>query len=109
MKKLIVFVALFMSAFSIKAQMGKAEVETLIKGINFQEVKDIYLIRSRAGAGVPGWFEKFEEFDPKTVKWDFNEKSLKAEGAGYTVLIPYDKIKLIFLKKATYLTIELVD
>ena len=109
MKRLLVLTALFASTFSVKAQMSKGEVETMIKSVNFSEIKDIYLIRTRAKNGAEGWSEKSEEFDPKTVKWEFGERSMKAEGASYAVLIPYDKIKVIFLKKATYLTIELLD
>jgi len=110
MKKLLLSIAVFLTTFSVKAQMTKAEVETMIKSVNFQEIKDVYLIRTRAkNAGTEGWSEKSEEFDPKTIKWEFGEKSVKAEGASYTVLIPYDKIKIIFLKKGMYLTIELVD
>ncbi len=109
MKKFLFFIALISATFSIKAQLSKAEVETMIKGINFTEIKDIYLIRSREKNGAEGWSEKSEEFDPKTCKWEFGEKSLKLDGATYSVLIPYDKIKVIFLKKTAYLTIELVD
>src|ERR1700757_5200811 len=99
MKKIHVVLVLLMATFSIKAQMSKTEVETMIKGVNFQEIKDVYLIRTRASNGAEGWSEKSEEFDPKTCKWEFNEKSLKVEGGSYSVLIPYDKIKIIFLKK----------
>jgi hypothetical protein len=109
MKKILFIAALFTATFNIKAQMSKAEVEGMIKGINFAEIKDIYLIRTRAKNGAEGWSEKSEEFDPKTVKWEFYERSFRAEGASYAVLIPYDKIKIIFLKKASYLTIELLD
>lgn len=109
MKKLLFFTALLTASFNIKAQMAKSEVEGMIKGINFAEIKDIYLIRTRAKNGADGWSEKSEEFDPKTIKWEFGERSMKAEGASYAVLIPYDKIKVIFLKKASYLTIELLD
>lgn len=109
MKKIQFIIVLLMATFSIKAQMSKAEVETMIKGVNFSEIKDIYLIRTRARDGAQGWSEKSEEFDPKTCKWEFADKSLKAEGASYAVLIPYDKIKVIFYKKAAYLTIELID
>lgn len=109
MKKLLFIAALLTAGLNVKAQMAKTEVEGMIKGINFAEIKDIYLIRTRAKNGVDGWSEKSEEFDPKTIKWEFGEKSVKAEGGSYAVLIPYDKIKVIFLKKASYLTIELVD
>ena len=109
MKKIHFIIILLMATFSIKAHMSKAEVETMIKGVNFTELKDIYLIRTRASNGAVGWSEKSEEFDPKTCKWEFGEKSMKVEGASYAALIPYDKIKVIFLKKAAYLTIELMD
>ncbi|MGZ3862692.1 MAG: hypothetical protein ACXVPN_15040 [Bacteroidia bacterium] len=109
MKKLLFIAALLTAGFNSKAQMSKAEVEGMIKGINLAELKDIYLIRTRAKNGADGWSEKSEEFDPKTIKWEFGEKSVKAEGSSYMVLIPYDKIKVIFLKKTSYLTIELVD
>jgi len=109
MKKLFLLLVFFSSIFSSKAQMTKAEVESMIKGVNVAELKDIYLIRSRARDGAAGWSEKSEEFDPKTCKWEFGERSVKAEGASYAVLIPYDKIKVIFLKKGSYLTIELID
>jgi hypothetical protein len=109
MKKIHVVLVLLMATFTIKAQISKSEVETMIKGVNFQEIKDVYLIRTRASNGAEGWSEKSEVFDPKTCKWEFGEKSLKIEGASYAALIPYDKIKIIFYKKATYLTIELLD
>jgi hypothetical protein len=109
MKKICLFVALMMASLLAEAQLAKAEVESLIKGINLAEIKDIYLIRTRARDGEQGWSEKSEDLDPKTVKWEFGERSLKAEGSSYLVLIPYDKIKLIFLKKGSYLTIELID
>lgn len=98
-----------LATFSMQAQMSKGEVESMLKGVNMQEIQNIYLIRSRVNTDAPGWFEKSEAFDPKTCKWEFAEKTLRAEGSSYAVLIPYDKIKLIFLKKATYLTIELAD
>lgn len=109
MKKFFVLLVLLSTTFATQAQMTKAEVETMIKGVNVSELKDIYLIRSRARDGAEGWSEKSEDLDPKTIKWEFGERSLKAEGGSYSVLIPYDKIKVIFLKKGSYLTIELVD
>lgn len=109
MKKILFIATLFTASFSVKAQMTKVEVETMVKGINLQEIKDIYLIRTRAKNGAEGWSENSEVFDSKSCKWEFGERSFKLDGAMYSVLIPYDKIKLIFLKKTTYLTIELVD
>ena len=109
MKKTFFFIAWLFIAFCAQAQMSKSEAETFIKGINFAEIKNIYLIRTREHNGTAGWSEKSEDFDPKTCKWEFGENCLKAEGGSYTVLIPYNKIKVIFLKKASYLTIELVD
>ena len=109
MKKLYFLAVLLTAAVSLNAQMTKAEVEAMMKTVNFQEIKDVYLIRTREHDGAQGWYEKFEEFDPKTVKWTYNEKSFLIEGTSYTVLIPYDKLKLIFYKKANYLTIELID
>jgi len=109
MKKLFIVLAFLSAAFSSKAQMTKSEAESMIKGVNLAEIKDIYLIRTRARDGAQGWSEKSEQFDPKTCKWEFGERSVKVEGTSYAVLIPYDKIKVIFLKKGSYLTIELID
>lgn len=109
MKKLLFVAAILTAGFNVKAQMAKSDVEGMIKGINVAELKDIYLIRTRVKNGAEGWSENSEEFDPKTIKWEFGEKALRAEGGSYAVLIPYDKIKVIFLKKGNYLTIELAD
>ena len=102
MKKLSFIAALLIASFNSEAQMSKPEVEGMIKGINMTELKDIYLIRTRAKNGADGWSEKSEEFDPKTIKWEFGERSVRAEGTSYAVLIPYDKIKVIFLKNSNY-------
>jgi hypothetical protein len=110
MKKLRFIAISIMAAISMQAQLSKSEVETIIKTVNFQEIKDVYLIRTRQHDGTTqGWFERFEEFDPKTIKISYNENSLLLEGSAYTVLIPYDKIKVIFYKKQNYLTFEMLN
>ena len=108
-KKSFIFV-LSLFSLAMNAQLSKSEVETTVKSINFQEIQDIFLIRTREHDGTSqGWFEKYEKLDPKSMKITYNEHSLLLEGNSYTALIPYDKIKLIFVKKATYLSIELID
>lgn len=110
MKKLYFIAAILMACVTMNAQLSKSEVEGLIKGVNFQEIKDVFLIRTREHDGTKeGWLEKAEKLDPKTCKITYNEKSLLIEGSVYTTLVPYDKIKVIFYKKANYLTIELID
>jgi hypothetical protein len=109
MKKIYTLALLLISMISANAQMSKSDVEGLMKSIKFEEIKDVYLIRSRQQVSTEGWYEKCEEFNPKTCIFSFSEKSLKIEGGTYTVLTPYDKIKIIFYKKNSYLTIELVD
>jgi hypothetical protein len=109
MKKIYLFIILAFSSITLDAQLSKAEVEAMMKTVNFQDIKDVYLIRTRERDGAQGWFEKFEEFDPKTCKITYNEKSMIMEGSSYEVMVPYDKIKIIFYKKANYLTIEMID
>jgi hypothetical protein len=93
-----------------EAQMSKAEVETMLNGVNIQEVKDVFLIRTREHDGATqGWFEKYEKLDPKSFKITYNDHSMMILGGTYTALIPYDKIKVIFVKKAEYVSIELID
>ena len=101
MKKLSFIAAFVIAAFSLNAQVDKSEVEAMIKTVNFQEIKDVYLIRTREHDGAQGWYEKFEEFDPKTIKFTYNEKSLTMEGTNYSEILPYDKIKLVFYKKGS--------
>lgn len=110
MKKLALIFVLSLFSFVMEAQMSKLEVETAIKSVNFQDIKDIFLIRTREHDGASqGWFEKFEKLDPKTIKISYSDNSMLLDGNSYTALIPYDKIKLIFVKKANYLSIELID
>jgi len=110
MKK--IFLTVLVSLFSMyaQAQLSKSEVEKTINSVNFQELKDVFLIRTREHDGSKqGWFEKFEKLDPKTVKIIFNENSMEMDGKSYVAFIPYDKIKLIFMKRGEHLTIELID
>jgi len=110
MKK--IFLTVLVSLFSMyaQAQLSKPEVEKTINSVNFQELKDVFLIRTREHDGSKqGWFEKFEKLDPKTVKIIFNENSMEMDGKSYVAFIPYDKIKLIFMKRGEHLTIELID
>jgi len=110
MKK--IFLTVLVSLFSMyaQAQLSKSEVEKTINSVNFQELKDVFLIRTREHDGSKqGWFEKFEKLDPKSVKIIFNENSMEMDGKSYVAFIPYDKIKLIFMKRGEHLTIELID
>lgn len=110
MKK--IFLTVLVSLFSMyaQAQLSKPEVEKTINSVNFQELKDVFLIRTREHDGSKqGWFEKFEKLDPKSVKIIFNENSMEMDGKSYVAFIPYDKIKLIFMKRGEHLTIELID
>ncbi len=110
MKKIAFIFAASFSSLMMNAQMTKSEVETTMKGVNLQETPDIFLIRTREHDGSSqGWFEKFEKLDAKTAKITYNEHSMLLEGNSYTAFIPYDKIKLIFVKKANYLSIEMTD
>ena len=111
MKKLSLIFAFVLVSLLANAQMTKSEVETMMKGINMQETPDIFLIRTRQhdGSSQQGWFEKYEKLDSKTTKITYNDNSIYLEGSSYTALIPYDKIKIIFAKKASYLSIELID
>ncbi|HEY1038552.1 MAG TPA: hypothetical protein VGF30_04060 [Bacteroidia bacterium] len=110
MKKLSLIFVFVLVSFITNAQMSKPEVESMMKGINMQETPDIFLIRTRQHDGTSqGWFEKYEKLDTKTTKITYNDKSMLLEGTSYTALIPYDKIKLIFVKKASFLSIELID
>ncbi len=109
MKKLILSIALLLNTFFLSAQLGKTEVENMIKNVNMNEIKEIYLIRTRQHDGSQGWYEKFEKLDPKKCKITYNEKSMMLDGDSYSILIPYDKIKVIFTRKAEYFTIELLD
>jgi hypothetical protein len=109
MNKLRFIAAFLIAALSLSAQVNKTEVEAIIKTVNFQEIKDVYLIRTREHDGAQGWYEKFEEFDPKTIKITYGDKSMMLEGTSYAIMLPYDKIKLIFYKKGSYLTFEMID
>jgi hypothetical protein len=110
MKKIIVTIVITLFSFYAQAQLSKAEVEKTINSVNFQELKDVFLIRTREHDGSKqGWFEKFEKLDPKSVKIVFNEHSMELDGKSYIAFIPYDKIKLIFMKRSEHLTIELID
>jgi hypothetical protein len=110
MKKIIVTIVITLFSFYAQAQLSKAEVEKTINSVNFQELKDVFLIRTREHDGSKqGWFEKFEKLDPKSVKIVFNENSMELDGKSYIAFIPYDKIKLIFMKRSEHLTIELID
>jgi hypothetical protein len=110
MKKIIVTIVITLLSFYAQAQLSKAEVEKTINSVNFQELKDVFLIRTREHDGSKqGWFEKFEKLDPKSVKIVFNENSMELDGKSYIAFIPYDKIKLIFMKRSEHLTIELID
>lgn len=110
MKKIAFVFILSLFTLAMDAQMAKTEVETMLKSVNMQELKDVFLIRTREHDGASkGWFEKYEKLDPKTLKITYNEKSMFIEGSSYSAFIPYDKIKLIFQKKLEYLSIELID
>ena len=110
MKKAVFIFAFSLISFFAEAQLSKSEVEGMLKNVNFNEIKDIFLIRTREHDGSKqGWFEKFEKLDPKTVKVVYNEKSMEMDGKSYLAFIPYDKIKLIFVKRGEHLTIELID
>lgn len=110
MKKLLFIFTLSLFSMAASAQMSKAEVESMLSGINMQEVKDVFLIRTREHDGATqGWFEKYEKLDPKSFKITYNDHSLVIMGGTYTTLIPYDKIKVIFVKKTEYVSIELID
>jgi hypothetical protein len=106
---IFIFVFILVSFFA-EAQMSKTEVEGILRSDILNDVKDIFLIRTREHDGSKkGWFEKFERLDPKTVKIVYNEKSMEMDGKSYVAFIPYDKIKLIFVKRGEHLTIELID
>lgn len=109
MKKFRFIAAFIIAALSMDAQLDKKEVESMLTSVNFQEIKDVYLIRTREHDGAQGWYEKFEQFDPKTIKFTYSDKSVKLEGTTYAIMLPYDKIKLIFYKKGSYLTFEMID
>ncbi|MDP2388389.1 MAG: hypothetical protein Q8M29_18595 [Bacteroidota bacterium] len=110
MKKLSLIFAFALCNLIASAQMSKSEVETMMNGVNLKETPDIFLIRTRQHDGTSqGWFEKYEKLDTKTTKITYNERSLLLEGTSYTALIPYDKIKLIFVKKSSFLSIEMMD
>jgi hypothetical protein len=110
MKKIIFSLLLLSSVSFLDAQVSKSEVETVLKLVNLQEIKDIYLIRTRQHDGaIDGWFERFEKLDPKTAKITLNDNSILMEGTSYTAFLPYDKIKLIFQKKGSHLIFELQD
>lgn len=110
MKKISFIFILSLFSLFLNAQISKTEVETMIKSADMSSLPDVFLIRTREHDGASqGWFEKFEKLDPKTMKIFYGEKSLILEGNSYSALIPYDKIKLIFYKKGTYLSIELID
>lgn len=110
MKNVILIFVFTLISFFAEAQMSKSEVEGVLRSDILNEVKDIFLIRTREHDGSKkGWFEKFERLDPKTVKIVYNEKSMEMDGKSYVAFIPYDKIKLIFVKRGEHLTIELID
>jgi hypothetical protein len=109
MKKIVLISCLFLSFFSVKAQLSKAEVEEAIKSVNFQELKDVYVVRTRQHDGSAGWFERFEKLDVKTLQIIYNEHSMVIKGSTYMALMPYEKIKIIFVKNGAHLTIEMQD
>lgn len=109
MKKLSVIIFLFLSAFSANAQLSKAEVEDAIKSVNFQELKDVYIVRTRQHDGTAGWFERFEKLEVKTLQIIYSEHSMTIKGSTYLALLPYEKIKIIFVKNGMHLTIEMQD
>ena len=110
MKKYIFSLFLFSSMTLLDAQVSKSEVQTVTKAVNLQDIKDIYLIRTRQHDGaVEGWFERFEKLDPKTAKITLNDHSVIIDGSSYTAFMPYDKIKFIFHKKGSHLIFELQD
>jgi hypothetical protein len=109
MPRLLLIAAFLLSTLFSFAQLKKAEAEKMINSINMSDVAEIYLIRTRHPDGTQGWFEKFEKLDSKSCKVTFNEGSMLLEGNAYQVLLPYDKIKLIFFNKHNYLTIEMTD
>ena len=45
MKKIIVTIVITLFSFYAQAQLSKAEVEKTINSVNFQELKDVFLIR----------------------------------------------------------------
>jgi hypothetical protein len=110
MKKTVLTLVISIVSFFAQAQLSKSEVEKMLTSVNFQEIKDIFLIRTREHDGSKqGWFEKFEKLDPKSVKIVYGENSMEMDGKSYVAFIPYDKIKLIFMKRSEHLTIELID
>lgn len=110
MKKIILASLIILGSFSLSAQVSKSEVEGILKSVNLQEIKDIYLIRTRQHDGAnEGWFERFEKLDPKSAKITLNDHSVFIEGSSYSAFLPFDKIKLIFHKKNNYLIFELQD
>jgi hypothetical protein len=110
MKKVLFIFSLFLFSTFTHAQLSKSEAEGMLKSDIINDVKDIFLIRTREHDGTKkGWFEKFERLDPKSIKIIFNEKSMEMDGKSYIAFIPYDKIKLIFVKRNEHLTIELID
>ncbi|MFN5460895.1 MAG: hypothetical protein ACK5AY_13370 [Bacteroidota bacterium] len=110
MKKMFLIAFLTVTSLITNAQVSKSEVESIVKSVNLQELKDIYLIRTRQHDGaVEGWFERFEKLDPKTAKISINDHSLLIEGSSYAAFLPFDKIKLIFHKKQSHLIFELQD
>ena len=110
MKKVFA-IALFVSAsLFVDAQVSKSEVESIMKSVNFQDIKDVFLIRTRQHDGAnEGWYERFEKLDAKTAKIAINDHSIFLEGASYTAFLPFDKIKLIFHKKGSHLIFEMQD
>ncbi|MCD6067088.1 MAG: hypothetical protein K0S33_1914 [Bacteroidetes bacterium] len=110
MKKTAVLLILSLFTLVMEAQTSKLEVQTMLTGLSMKDMQDIFLIRTRKHDGATqGWFEKYEKLDPKTCKITYNDNSMFMEGTSYSTLIPYDKIKLIFVKKNEYISIELID
>jgi hypothetical protein len=109
MKKLFLMPLLLLTVLTVQAQLSKSEVEGMIKSVNMQELKDVYVVRTRQHDGAAGWFERFEKLDAKTLKISYGETSMTIEGTTYMALLPYEKIKIIFYKRATHLTIEMQD
>lgn len=108
MRKLILVLCISLFSITMNAQLSKAEVESYMSGVNLSEMTDVFLIRTRMHDGASkGWFEKFEKLDAKTCKITLGANSLFIEGASYSTLLPYDKIKIIFAKKKEFLSIEL--
>ena len=102
----LLMTALFtlMFANSGFSQITKAIMEATVEKADVKNLSENIRVRYTSNSEF-----SLETCSAATVEFTFDETSFTMEGNSYYTVIPYDKIKRIYLRKGEYLYIELID